>query len=69
MVPIKEALTFDDVTLVPKYSEILPSEVDTSIKLTNNLKLRIPLLSSERIEEVSLTLNCCLLYTSPSPRD
>ena len=46
MVPIKEALTFDDVTLVPKYSEILPSQVDTSIKLTNNLKLRIPLLSS-----------------------
>ena len=46
MVPIKEALTFDDVTLVPKYSEILPSEVDTSVKLTDNLKLRIPLLSS-----------------------
>ena len=41
MVPIKEALTFDDVTLVPKYSEILPSEVDTSIKLTENLKLKI----------------------------
>ena len=46
MVPIKEALTFDDVTLVPKYSEILPSEVDTSIKLTESLKLKIPLLSS-----------------------
>ena len=46
MVPIKEALTFDDVTLMPKYSEILPSEVDTSIKLTNYLKLKIPLLSS-----------------------
>ena len=46
MVPIKEALTFDDVTLVPKYSEILPSEVDTSIKLTKFLKLKIPLLSS-----------------------
>ena len=46
MVPIKEALTFDDVTLVPKYSEILPSEVDTSIKLTDTLKLKIPLLSS-----------------------
>ena len=46
MVPIKEALTFDDVTLVPKYSEILPSEVDTSIKLTKILKLKIPLLSS-----------------------
>ena len=46
MDPIKEALTFDDVTLVPKYSEILPSEVDTSIKLTEKLKLKIPLLSS-----------------------
>ena len=46
MVPIKEALTFDDVTLAPKYSEILPSEVDTSIKLTNYLRLKIPLLSS-----------------------
>ena len=46
MVPINEALTFDDVTLVPKYSEILPSEVDTSIKLTKFLKLKIPLLSS-----------------------
>jgi|TARA_B100001093_G_scaffold512943_1_gene583836 IMP dehydrogenase len=46
MVPIKEALTFDDVTLAPKYSKILPSEVDTSIKLTDNLKLKIPILSS-----------------------
>jgi IMP dehydrogenase len=46
MDPIKEALTFDDVTLTPKYSEILPSEVDTSIKITENLKLKIPLLSS-----------------------
>ena len=46
MVPIKEALTFDDVTLVPKYSEILPTDVDTSIKLTKNLKLKVPLLSS-----------------------
>ena len=46
MVPIKEALTFDDVTLTPKYSEILPADVDTSIKLTEKLKLKIPLLSS-----------------------
>ena len=46
MVPIKEALTFDDVTLAPKYSEILPSQVDTSIKITNNLQLKVPLLSS-----------------------
>mgnify|MGYP000069097931 FL=1 len=46
MVPIKEALTFDDVTLAPKYSKILPSEVNTEIELTRNLRLKIPLLSS-----------------------
>ena len=46
MVPIKEALTFDDVTLVPKYSTILPSNVTTKTKLSKNLTLKIPLLSS-----------------------
>ena len=46
MDPIKEALTFDDVTLAPNYSDVLPSEVDTSIKLSENLKLRIPILTS-----------------------
>jgi IMP dehydrogenase len=46
MDPIKEALTFDDVTLAPKFSEVLPSEVNTSIKLSKTLKLKIPLLSS-----------------------
>ena len=46
MVSIKEALTFDDVTLTPSYSEILPSEVDTSINLTKYLKLKTPLLSA-----------------------
>jgi len=46
MVLIKEALTFDDVTLAPKYSEILPSDADTSVSLTKHLKLKIPLLSS-----------------------
>ena len=46
MISIKEALTFDDVTLTPKYSTILPSEVNTNIELTKNLKLKIPLLTS-----------------------
>ena len=46
MGPIKEALTFDDVTMAPKYSEVLPSEVDTSTQLSKCLKLNIPLLSS-----------------------
>ena len=46
MGPIKEALTFDDVTLAPNYSAILPSETDTKTFLSKNLTLKIPLLSS-----------------------
>ena len=40
MDPIKEALTFDDVTLAPRYSEILPSQVNTSTYLRNDYKIR-----------------------------
>ena len=46
MGPIKEALTFDDVTLAPNYSEILPSQTETKTVLSKNLTLKIPLLSS-----------------------
>ena len=46
MGPIKEALTFDDVTLAPNYSEILPAETDTKTVLSKSLTLEIPLLSS-----------------------
>ena len=43
---IKEGLTFDDVLLVPQCSEVLPSQVDLSTKLADNLALKIPLLSA-----------------------
>ena len=46
MDPIKEALTFDDVTLVPKYSSVLPSDVITETSLSKNLHLKIPLITS-----------------------
>ena len=46
MDPIKEALTFDDVTLVPKYSSVLPSDVITKTSLSKNLQLKIPLITS-----------------------
>ena len=46
MITLKEALTFDDVTLAPKYSEILPSEANTEVILTKNLKLKIPIMTS-----------------------
>ena len=42
----KRALTFEDVLLVPKYSEILPKEVDIKTKLTKNITLNIPLVSA-----------------------
>lgn len=41
-----ETLTFDDVLLVPGYSEVLPSDVDLHTRLTRNLALNIPLLSA-----------------------
>ena len=43
---IKDSLTFDDVTLVPQYSSVLPSETVTVTKLARNLNLKIPLMSS-----------------------
>ena len=43
---IKESLTFDDVLLLPRYSEVLPSETDISLKLTNKISLKVPFLSS-----------------------
>ncbi len=43
---IREALTFDDVLLVPSSSEIQPNEVDTSTKITQEISLNIPVLSA-----------------------
>jgi IMP dehydrogenase len=43
---LEEALTFDDVLLVPAYSEILPRDVDLSTQLTRSIRLNIPMLSA-----------------------
>lgn len=45
-IKIEECLTFDDVLLVPAYSEVLPNEVDVSTYLTPKIKLNIPLISA-----------------------
>ena len=42
----REAYSFDDVLLVPAYSEVIPSDVDTMTRLTRNINLNIPLLSA-----------------------
>lgn len=41
-----EALTFDDVLLIPAHSEVLPATVDTATNLTRNIRLGVPLMSS-----------------------
>src|SRR5437870_13719839 len=43
---LEEALTFDDVLLVPAYSEILPREVDLSTRVTRRIRPNVPLLSA-----------------------
>ena len=43
---IKDSFTFDDVTLIPQYSSVLPSDAITYCQLSDNLKLQIPLISS-----------------------
>ena len=43
---IKTALTFDDVLLVPGYSDVLPHQVNTDTQFTRNIRLKIPLVSA-----------------------
>lgn len=57
-----EALTYDDVLLVPAYSEVLPRETDTSSKLTSNIKLNIPLVSAamDTVTEAELAISIAM---------
>ena len=43
---ISEGITFDDVLLVPSYSEVIPNQVDLTTYLTKKIKLNIPLMSA-----------------------
>lgn len=53
-----EGLTFDDVLLIPAYSQILPREVNISTKLTQNITLNVPLLSAamDTVTEAALAI-------------
>ena len=55
---ISDALTFDDVLLVPAYSNILPKDVDLSTRLTQKIKLNIPLISAamDTVTEAKLAI-------------
>lgn len=52
------AITFDDVLLAPRYSEVVPSQVDVSTQLTQRIKLNIPLMSSpmDTVTESSMAI-------------
>ncbi len=55
---IKEGLTFDDVMLIPAYSDVLPGEVDTRTRFSRNILLNIPLCSSamDTVTEAALAI-------------
>ena len=44
--PLRLALTFDDVLLLPAESAVLPKDVELSTRLTRNIRLNVPLLSA-----------------------
>ena len=50
-----EGLTFDDVLLVPAYSEVLPREVDLRSRFSRNIQLNVPIVSAamDTVTEVS----------------
>lgn len=43
---VKEGLTFDDVLLIPQASDVVPADVDLKTKLTDDIRLNIPLISA-----------------------
>ncbi len=55
---VAEGLTFDDVLLVPQHSDVLPKNVDLSTKLTDTVKLNVPLISAamDTVTEADLAI-------------
>ncbi|OON97305.1 MAG: IMP dehydrogenase [Candidatus Epulonipiscium fishelsonii] len=55
---IKEGLTFDDILLIPNYSDVLPHQIDISTKLTKTIKINIPFISAgmDTVTESSMAI-------------
>jgi IMP dehydrogenase len=74
---IHEALTFDDVILVPQYSEILPTDVDVSTQLSPRIPLRIPIISAamDTVTETAMAIamdhagGLGIIHKNMSPQD
>lgn len=75
--PFREALTFDDVLLIPQASGILPAEADTGSRLTKSIKLGVPLLSAamDTVTESALAIALAqaggigVIHRNMSPED
>jgi IMP dehydrogenase len=59
-IPHEEAYSFDDVLLIPNYSDVLPKDVNVKTSLTNNISLNIPIVSAA-MDTVSEALTCITL--------
>jgi IMP dehydrogenase len=72
---VGEALTFDDVLLVPAYSEVLPRDVDLTTQLSRNIRLNVPLVSAamDTVTEARLAITLAqeggigIIHKSMSP--
>ncbi|MCP4290321.1 MAG: IMP dehydrogenase, partial [bacterium] len=73
----REALTFDDVLLVPDYSEVIPAEISTHTQVTQKIDLRIPFLSAamDTVTEADMAIAVAreggmgVVHKNMSPRD
>jgi len=73
----KEALTFDDVLLVPRYSEVVPRDIDTATRLTDKISLQIPVLSAamDTVTEANMAIAMAraggigVVHKNLSPKD
>ena len=65
---IGDGITFDDVLLVPAYSEVIPNQVDLSTYLTKKIKLNIPLMSAgmDTVTEQDRAVSVSFIRTCPS---
>ena len=60
---VNEALTFDDVLLLPAYSEVLPKSVDLRTRLTKGIQLNLPIISAamDTVTESSMAITMAQL--------
>ena len=67
---IGEGITFDDVLLVPSYSEVIPNQVDLSTNLTKKIRLNIPLMSAgmDTVTEhrMAIAIRCSVTVSIPA---